>query len=779
MRLASLSAVFVSISLGNQAFGSLLTNGPSGIDSFFTGLDGSGVVIGQSEIGRSGKSDKDTDPLLHHDQVTPTQVYSGSAVSGANSLTITPHATQVAGVMIASGTGPDQFIEGVAPAAQLHSGGDALSGLGARQDSAINMNHKASINNMRAINLSFGFLLQDIIEIPDGNAFPSQFVDWSTSRHNVLYVAAADEKNLGRATPADNFNGITVGSSSRIDGMGDFLQSSSLNDTALDAIGSRTSIDILAPGTDLNLASLNNVTNTTSTGTSYAAPHVTGAVALLNQFATQRGFDSDAREPEVMKAILLNSADKLEGVHGSNRTVLDKNGNNWTNTQAFNSIVQPLDEEMGAGHLNVENAVTQFSGGEHGPGMVPLIGWDYGFVGAAGGSSDYEFNAPASGWLAATLTWNRRVELTNPDNNFNPGDTFFKYNDLDDVLVDLDLHLLPAGTDDLGQSIIQSITATDNTEHIFFNVQTAGNYKLKVRNDGGLFDAEEFGLAWWFDEAAAPILGDFDNDGDVDGNDLSQWQGDFGLNGNSDADFDGDSDGADFLAWQRNLTGSGAAAQGAWGGYFFTEGIPSETEQAGIEPIVPTTSAFSTSASFEVTTRPLTQAELDDGGASLEATDEVHEFFITADADILGFELTSIETADGVIYQHSFGSDTEPADPAFVAIFPALGVDSFITTPGDTLILGGGFDNTGEGTDIAWVDLTVDGAVTDFLFARLTTEGGIFEGTVTLRGTDGFETFPFSFSFGTYTNLTTIPEPGAMFLTVLSLPLFLATRNKW
>jgi fibronectin-binding autotransporter adhesin len=50
---------------------------------------------------------------------------------------------------------------------------------------------------------------------------------------------------------------------------------------------------------------------------------------------------------------------------------------------------------------------------------------------------------------------------------------------------------------------------------------------------------------------------DFDGDGDVDGDDLDQWQGDFGVNNLSDADADGDSDGVDFLAWQRQV-GSGA-----------------------------------------------------------------------------------------------------------------------------------------------------------------------------------------------------------------------------
>nr|MBA3482946.1 PEP-CTERM sorting domain-containing protein [Pirellulales bacterium] len=55
---------------------------------------------------------------------------------------------------------------------------------------------------------------------------------------------------------------------------------------------------------------------------------------------------------------------------------------------------------------------------------------------------------------------------------------------------------------------------------------------------------------------------DFDMDGDVDGADLAQWKGDFGLNGDSDADADGDSDGTDFLMWQQQLGSVPAVAAG-------------------------------------------------------------------------------------------------------------------------------------------------------------------------------------------------------------------------
>ena len=49
---------------------------------------------------------------------------------------------------------------------------------------------------------------------------------------------------------------------------------------------------------------------------------------------------------------------------------------------------------------------------------------------------------------------------------------------------------------------------------------------------------------------------DFDVDGDVDSNDLDEWQAAYGVNTVADADADGDSDGRDFLKWQRQF-GSG------------------------------------------------------------------------------------------------------------------------------------------------------------------------------------------------------------------------------
>lgn len=59
----------------------------------------------------------------------------------------------------------------------------------------------------------------------------------------------------------------------------------------------------------------------------------------------------------------------------------------------------------------------------------------------------------------------------------------------------------------------------------------------------------------------SPLAGDFDEDGDVDGGDLTAWQMAAGVTSSAahwqgDADNDGDADGADFLIWQRQF-GSG------------------------------------------------------------------------------------------------------------------------------------------------------------------------------------------------------------------------------
>jgi hypothetical protein len=94
----------------------------------------------------------------------------------------------------------------------------------------------------------------------------------------------------------------------------------------------------------------------------------------------------------------------------------------------------------------------------------------------------------------------------------------------------------------------------------------AGNYSLSLTAARGLL---------------APAVADFDEDGDVDADDLARWREGFGVSGSAthgqgDADSDRDVDGADFLAWQCQV-GSGATKLAASGDVPTGGGVPEPT----------------------------------------------------------------------------------------------------------------------------------------------------------------------------------------------------------
>jgi hypothetical protein len=86
----------------------------------------------------------------------------------------------------------------------------------------------------------------------------------------------------------------------------------------------------------------------------------------------------------------------------------------------------------------------------------------------------------------------------------------------------LDIYLTPIGG---GAPITASQTSEDNLEHIFFEVENPGNYKIQVVHQGvGPTSSQNYALAWWAGSASSSQSGDFDNDGDVDGRDFLVWQ---------------------------------------------------------------------------------------------------------------------------------------------------------------------------------------------------------------------------------------------------------------
>jgi arylsulfatase A-like enzyme len=167
-----------------------------------------------------------------------------------------------------------------------------------------------------------------------------------------------------------------------------------------------------------------------------------------------------------------------------------------------------------------------------------------------------------------------------------------------------EVHQLPAGTnftsyllhhDPLGStpgqtaSLIGSITFADDIIAILYDGASIAASDAAVGSVGNYGALADRGITWQpgdlltvsadqrtlnysltvpgdemlqFRVLTSGMIGDFNHDEVVDGQDLAVWQAAFGAtpNADADADGDGDSDGYDFLAWQRQL---GASQPGA------------------------------------------------------------------------------------------------------------------------------------------------------------------------------------------------------------------------
>ena len=247
--------------------------GPNGINSAGLGLTGAGIVIGQVEIGRPGDTDVGDDAAKSNTTTDPAGVFEMSGPGNPpDDNEVSRHPQEVAGVMISTdatdGVGLDihgnQLANGIAPTgvatgASLYS--SAYVTPGTTYDDAISaMQFIATRSGMRAVNHSWGKDTVMLGDPMDGNSQMTLALDWSAREHNVLHLVAGNQGNppvLTKLVPKDNFNGMTIARSSKVGSV--WRQVSSRNNYSRDAEGDRTSIDLIAPGDDIELTGLNDI----------------------------------------------------------------------------------------------------------------------------------------------------------------------------------------------------------------------------------------------------------------------------------------------------------------------------------------------------------------------------------------------------------------------------------------------------------------------------------------------------------------------------------------
>jgi hypothetical protein len=372
---------------------------------------------------------------------------------------------------------------------------------------------QTGVNGRRAdvVNSSWGF------DDPAGSDGATVLVDALAYANHPTVVMAAGNHESGSpkvSGPGSGYNGIAVGALSSDTSAPPYgavavFSNTAPNDyynpkTGVTKANVRAAVDIVAPGDNLTLAFYGGLTggHTSGTdpvggagayyvqdmaGTSFAAPVVAGGAGLLVDVGYDRFTGGTSVDGRVVKAVLLNSARKLQG---------------WNNGQADThgvvTTTQSLDYAQGAGALDLAAAFEQYTAGTTdlpgtAGGLVDKIGWDFGQV-APGSPNDYRFGGPLLGGSTMTATLDWFVTRT-----FDEATT-----DVKDVqFIDLDLLVyrsLPGGGSEL---VAQSISPYNVVEHLSFVLPDGGDYFMRVLWAGENYDlpgitpdATDYALAW-------------------------------------------------------------------------------------------------------------------------------------------------------------------------------------------------------------------------------------------------------------------------------------------
>jgi len=356
------------------------------------------------------------------------------------------HGTDVAGIVGSN----DATYTGMAPGARIINAkvmeGCNLSGWTSTTIAGVDW---ALANGASVINMS----LRDLEATRyDGNSQIAKYVDYVVHTAGVTWVKSAGNSGPGCAgtdgtghvtSPADAYNVVSVGwETYEFNAIHDCSSIGYTDDDRDGAWDDRCAVRLCAPGSAVTSTNNNWETQddfTPMSGSSMAAPHVSGLAALLWDYGFRTSLP---RDPELLRAVMMNTA----------RHILRKDRSPWQNTST-----RPLDQDQGAGEIDAAAALQLYAN----PGRYALISIPQTAEGQSHWYSINVTNAPTV--IRATLCWDRHVS----DYAADPPPC----NDLD-----LGLYRCPTAA-----PLASSVSPGDNVEHIWFPALENGKYWLQVR----------------------------------------------------------------------------------------------------------------------------------------------------------------------------------------------------------------------------------------------------------------------------------------------------------
>lgn len=432
------------------------------------GWVGTGLKLGQVEVGVAAGH---VDINLPNANIEPNQAAPYPLTSDLANRT--QHATNVAGIMVSTNASGNAFGSGMAPGATLFGGGLGNNPIpsGNGGEAGFNSEQWVVSQGVKVVNRSNG----NNTVAPNGTDPRAMAIDWLVSQNNYLHVNSAG--NSGAAVvdvPADALNAISVGAIERDGGAANPLGPVALSNNrraGYSSFGTGTTWnkpDIVAPGTNIYSADNSNPNGggvftgytggATVTGTSFAAPHVSGLAAQLYQFDLNSNHN-------VMRAALINTAD---------HTVRHNDGAPWDGSNAGGGQ-QGLDPELGAGQVEGWGAAAARMGG-----VGERVGVTSGTLNAGAGTDVLTLPVGVDSRVVATVVWDRNIT----SNAANPYNTRFTI-DANQPAIDLRFNG-PAGVNVLGGG--------GTVKHINAVTGSAGNYTIHLDNTGAA--AGNYAVSW-------------------------------------------------------------------------------------------------------------------------------------------------------------------------------------------------------------------------------------------------------------------------------------------